>query len=290
MSTRGRSHSRLRTGVQVTLAATMLAAVVFAGYWSLSGGRWFIVRTPSMGMAAPVGTLLWVKPVEYSQLHVGDFITFRPPGSNTTYSHRIAAINADGTVSTKGDANGSRDPWLLSEANVIGRVQLHWWGAGWLIRAGPMLIIGGLLLWLLVRRYAALRWRLPLRIVGTAVLLSLSVFLLRPLVGAERIALTPSDGGVSATYVSTGLLPLRLAAVHGPHLNLVDGQTGSVFSPAGTGHGRILVTLAPNVPLWFWLALVLACFLPALITAAIGSWPESAGGHAAARRGLPLAA
>ena len=58
----------------------VMAALLFGVGWLVSGGRWMIVETPSMGTQAPVGSLLWVSHAEISTLQAGDFITFRPPG------------------------------------------------------------------------------------------------------------------------------------------------------------------------------------------------------------------
>jgi signal peptidase I len=275
---------RVRTCAAAAAVVVMLGLVVFAGYWAVTGGRWLIVRTPSMGMAAPVGTLLWVEPTTFSDIHVGDVISFHPPAETSTYSHRVHAINADGSLTTKGDANGSADPWKLTRTNIIGKVTMRWWAMGWLVRAAPILIIGGLGLWILIRRIRSRDWHLPVAIVGTALMLSLSVFILRPLVGAQRIALVPAEVGVSATYVSTGLLPLRLQAVGGGHVHLSTGQLGTVVNNHADTHGRYPITLRPDVPWWWWAVLVLACFLPAIGTTVFGPRSRRPPAHAA---GLP---
>jgi signal peptidase I len=275
----GTGSQRVRTAVWILFVGALLASVAFAGLWTLDGGRWYIVRTPSMGTAAPVGTLLWVQPVDYSSIHVGDFITFQPPGSTTTYSHRVVAIETDATLRTKGDANSAPDTWTLTKANVIGKVEMRWWGVGWLVRAAPIVIGGALLLWLLVARFAPRLWRSPVAIVGAAVLVSVSTFVLRPLVGAERIALIPAADGVRATYISTGLLPLHLRAAGGAQVELRNGQIGSVFTNHTGASGRVLINLDPNIAWWFWICLVGVCFLPAMTTSLFGSRPLRVPSH-----------
>src|SRR6201999_6147 len=106
--------------------------LVFAGGWWLDGGRWVRVETPSMGRVAPVGTLLWIKPVPFHELRVGDLITFHPPGEAQTYSHRVYRVNADHTITTKGVIPGP-DPWRLTARDIVGRVEMRWWGAGWIV-------------------------------------------------------------------------------------------------------------------------------------------------------------
>jgi signal peptidase I len=273
--------SRARTVVCAAMLGLLLTSVAIGGYWQATGGRWYVVRTPSMGAAAPVGTLLWVKPVDFATLHVGDFISFKPPGSSVTYSHRIAAVAVDGTLRTKGDANSIPDAWRLTSADVVGQVEARWWGAGWLIRAAPVLILGGFLLWLTIVKLTPSRWHLPLAVVGVSVILSAAIFLFRPLVSAERTALTPTSNGVTATYVSTGLLPLRLHAVGGGSVDLRDGQSGSVSS-GQAARGRFSVTLAPKIIWWWWLVLVFVCFAPAIGSAVRTARRAPLGRHRAA--------
>jgi hypothetical protein len=270
-----------RSVVCAAMLGMLLTSVAIGGYWKASGGRWYVVRTPSMGAAAPIGTLLWVKPVDFATLHVGAFISFKPPGSSITYSHRIAAVAADGTLRTKGDANSIPDAWRLTSANVVGAVEARWWGVGWLMRAAPILIVGAFLLWLTIMKLTPPRWHLPLAVVGVSVLVSVAIFIFRPLVSAERTALAPSSKGVTATYVSTGLLPLRLHAVGGSSVDLRDGQSGSVSSSNEAARGRFSVTLAPKIIWWWWLMLVFGCFLPAITTAVRGAVKAPGGRHRA---------
>lgn len=260
-----RTAHRVRSMAGLLLVLGLLGALLYAGYWSLQGGRWFVVQTPSMGTAAPVGTLVWVEPVRYTDIHVGDVITFRPHHSPVEYTHRVHSIDPAGALHTKGDANGSPDPWTLTAPNVVGRVTARWWGVGWLVRAAPILFGGGLLLVGLTTRLVPRRNRQPILVMGVATLVSVSVWLYRPLTGAAQISMLPTGGGLSATYVSTGILPLRLQATGGSHVDLRSGQTGSVV----TGHasdGRLSVTLHPLTHWWWWLVLGAVCFAPAALS------------------------
>jgi hypothetical protein len=268
----------LRTVLAGAFVVVTLGIVVFAGYWAITGGRWYVVKTPSMGTAAPVGTLLWVQPTKITDLHVGEFITFHPPHSTLTYSHRVFALNSDGTVSTKGQITAP-DPWKLTAADIVGKVDMRWWGMGWLVRAAPLLIIGGLAVWFGLRRFASPQWRLPVAVVGTAVLLCIAVVVLHPLTRAERLSSVAEGSGGRATYISTGLLPLRLDAGHGAHVDLRDGQVGSVLSTHVDRHGLAPVALRPHISWSFWLVLVLTCFLPALWTVFVGARSVAPGRH-----------
>lgn len=253
------------------LVAVLVSFVAFCLLWRAEGGRWERVETPSMGTVAPVGSLLWVKPVDFDSLEPGDFITFRPPGSDgATYSHRVYQRYADGTISTKG-VIPAPDPWRLRAGDVVGSVRMHWWGAGWIITAAPVLIVGGLIV-AGIRSILKRSWRLPATILLGSLVLTVAITWYRPFINAEQLAFAPSahGGGADATYVGTGLLPVRLQAHDGPHVDLRDGEVGTVHVSSVDKDGRLRITLKPAVPIWWWLILVLLCFVPALYSLLVG--------------------
>lgn len=248
-------------GVLVSLTVVMIG-------WRLQGGSWVRVETPSMGTTAPVGTLLWIKPVPFEDLRPGDLISFHPPGSKQTYSHLVSSVNADGTVSTHGKISG-QDPWRISEGQVIGRSALVWHGVGWLLVAAPVLVGGALLVWLLVRSARDRSWRIPLAVLGASVVITTAILVYRPLLGAEQISFRAEDGTARATYVGTGLLPVRLSTPQGGSVVLRPGEVGSVTDTTpdsvGAHANRFAVALGPAVPFSWWLVLIVLCFVPALV-------------------------
>jgi signal peptidase I len=266
-------HARRPWPIRIarTLMLTLLlglTALIF--FWAVIGGRWFIVETPSMGTAAPVGTLLWVRPVAYDSIRAGDFIVFHPPDSSQTFSHRVFAVNANGTLTTKGDINGAPDAWRLHASNVIGEVSMRWWDVGWLVWAAPILVVGSLALWMLVTRFTVAKFRVPVATVGAALLIAGSIYVLKPLVRAVRISFLPVAHGARATYVSTGLLPLHLATNDSRYVDLKDGVVGSLLVKSANRFGRYTVHLSPHLSTWFWATLSLICFVPVLYVLAVG--------------------
>jgi len=251
--------------------AVVAGFAVLCVAWRVEGGRWERVETPSMGTVAPVGTLLWIKPVAFDTLEPGDFITFRPPGSHgQTYSHRVLAREPDGRITTKGVLSAP-DPWRLGSDDVVGSVRMRWWGAGWLVAAAPMLL-GGAVLVALAVRLARPHWKAPVLLVAVAVVLSAAISWYRPLVNAEQLAFAPvPGGGADATYVGTGLLPIRLTAHDGPSVVMRAGQVGTVHVRTADAGGKLRVTLAPAIPWWWWAVLVGACFVPAGASSLSGS-------------------
>jgi len=247
----------------VAITAT-LALVAFTGYWRLQGGRVLIVTSPSMGTVAPVGTLLWTTSTSVEDLHVGDVITFRPPANFGThiYTHRIIDIRAGGAITTKGDINAAADPWVLHSRDVLGVVAMRWWVMGWLVKGLPILIIGAILLGVLLTRFTHRDWRVPLATCGSAFLIALTIFVLKPLTRAEQVSFVPHATEAQATYVATGILPMRISEAGGRHTDLRPGELGSVVT--STNHaGRFSVHLALWMSPWWW-ALLALWFIPPL--------------------------
>jgi hypothetical protein len=266
--TRTHASSRLRppSGIGARLVAVALVAIVvgLAG-WRLHGGGWERVETASMGTQAPVGTLLWVAPADFASLRPGDLITFRPPGTDATYSHLVRSINADGTISTQGRITAP-DPWRLHAQDLLGRVVWSWKGVGWLVLAAPLLVLGGLVVTLASRQARDRDLRVAIALIGAACVIALCLVVYRPLTRADQISFVPVAGGARATYVSTGLLPVRITGSGGHSVVLSDGQIGSVLATTRTGgtHHRFAVSVRPDIPWTWWLAVVGACFVPIL--------------------------
>ena len=247
----------------VPAAVLVIAAIAFYS----SGGRWFVVETPSMATAAPVGTLVLTQPA--TDLAVGDVITFHPPTSPAqVYTHRIVAVSPDG-ISTRGDLNGAADPWLLSRADVVGRAVALLPVLGWAVRALPLLLLGVVVLWLVSASVASATTRASVRIAGVPLIVSAIVFVLKPLVAITVLATTVDEVEVSASVVSTGILPIRVHTSSGAHLDLTSGESGVLTVPAGIDdYYRILTDL--NLPLLGWIAFAAVCALPLLWVLVVG--------------------
>lgn len=105
--------------VIVIILALLLAGVRVVGL------QVFTVLSGSMEPTYHVGSLIYVKSVDYRDLETGDVITFMM-NETTVATHRIAGIvpdEEDPTVlryRTKGDANDVEDGSLVHYKNVIG--------------------------------------------------------------------------------------------------------------------------------------------------------------------------
>lgn len=104
--------------------SAVLLAIALVGV-RLVGFKVFTVLSGSMEPAYPVGSLIYVKKVDYTKLKSGDVITFMLD-ENTVATHRIVEVVPDEEnpsvlrFRTKGDANDSEDGQLVHYKNVIG--------------------------------------------------------------------------------------------------------------------------------------------------------------------------
>jgi len=109
----------------VSVALVAILAIVGARLFGYSP---HVMYGGSMGSAAPLGSVAFIEDVPAESLNVGDVIVFRPPSSGEARDpvmHRIVSIEeVDGqrVFSTKGDANGSADPWELRLTGEGGRL------------------------------------------------------------------------------------------------------------------------------------------------------------------------
>ncbi len=108
----------------VLVALAVLLALALAGV-RLVGLQVFTVLSGSMEPTYHVGSLIYVKDVDYKELKAGDVITFMLD-EDTVATHRITQVVPDENepdtlrYRTKGDANDAEDGSLVHYKNVIG--------------------------------------------------------------------------------------------------------------------------------------------------------------------------
>ncbi|MGH9062098.1 MAG: signal peptidase I, partial [Acidimicrobiales bacterium] len=112
------------------LARTYLALLGGLAFWSvapaLAGWHSTVVLTGSMRPLVQPGDVLVYQPVRAAQLRVGQIALVRNPAHpGSLLSHRVAAVNADGTITTKGDANHQADSTPVPAGDVIGLGRLE---------------------------------------------------------------------------------------------------------------------------------------------------------------------
>ena len=263
---------RLTHGIPFVAVAILVAV---ATMFHLHGGRWLDVKTPSMGQAAPVGTLLLIQPfAPTDHLTVGDIIAFHPPTSpKETYAHRVVAIDADGTIHTRGDINDIDDPWRLHHSDLIGIVAARLWNLGYIIRMLPLLVLGAVVIYAATGYHKIIRHdhTTPARILGYSVLVSLALYIYKPLVRVALITQTTNNGTTTTTVVPTGLIPVTVHAIHGTTTDLRPGHVGTVTTGKADTTGHYHIALTPHLNHIAWITLAILCLTPLLTAILIGT-------------------
>lgn len=248
-------------------AASLVAVLVaLAAAW-VAGLRVFVVESPSMGTAAPVGSLVVGQAGRAAS--VGDLITFRPPEAGSTpYTHRVVAATGAG-LTTRGDVNGAADPWVVRPSMVIARATAVIPAVGWLIKSAPLLL-GALVIAQVVGlfvRAPATRW--SIRTAALALAVAAIAWTMKPFSGFVLLNSAASPEGMRTRVVSTALLPIRVSAVHGGHVDLTSGQVGLLLMPRGAG-GHVTMAAQLDLDPLGWGVVALVCLAPVFAVLAAG--------------------
>ncbi|QNE46561.1 signal peptidase I [Glaciihabitans sp. INWT7] len=107
---------RLRLALACVIPLLVAVAFVLAATGALPY-KLYVVHTGSMSPTIPSRSAVIVREHQY---RVGQPIAFLADG--TVITHRLMSINADGTITTKGDANETPDPWQVRTGAIIGGV------------------------------------------------------------------------------------------------------------------------------------------------------------------------
>lgn len=259
-------------GVAVLLGALLLAAAVWRG----TGGRWMTIETASMGEAAPVGTLVLTRPTTAGALHAGDIVSFRTP-TGATYTHRVVRVK-HGVVRTKGDVNGTVDPYRTTDDDLVGKVVARWWPIGFVLRALPYLLVLSALGWFLTGRLRRGPVRTALRLLGASLLIAGIAVIQHPLVGVQVASARHEDGVTTANVVSTGVFPIAVHATGGADAHLSAGELGTVEGRHLDAHQRLPLHAAPHLRGWWLVAVILVCAAPLIAALWLGRRARVAGG------------
>lgn len=98
--------------------AVVAVAILLAGV-RVVGITPYAVLSGSMEPAFPVGSMIYVKAVDPSEVQVGDAITFYL-AEDTIATHRVIEVTGEG-FHTKGDANDTPDAGTVTPDRLIGK-------------------------------------------------------------------------------------------------------------------------------------------------------------------------
>lgn len=266
----------LRTTARTSVVVlSVLTIVALALIWRHDGGRWFIVETPSMGTEAPRGSLLLTKPTTVANTNVGDFVTFTSPTSDTVFSHRVTEVTETG-LHTQGDVNAVPDAWTITDQELIGEVVFHAQGAGWALRALPILIIAFIVIWVATTRLARTR-RTQARLLGLSAAVAVVGYIHKPWVGLAKLGQSAPGGESSDLFmevISTGILPINVSREGGdPSRALHNGDTATIRFPDAADNTDYFISSHLDLNIWWWLGVALVCFAPLLWVLIVGLPP-----------------
>jgi signal peptidase I len=127
----------------------------------LLGWHPYVVKSGSMEPRINVGDIVLASPDHDPKTLLGHVTVFQDPAlPGNIKSHRVIALNPDGTMTTKGDANPTADPVPVHAAQVrgIGRLLVRWAGLPliWAM-TGQLLFLGLFLLVVLASAVAVAR-------------------------------------------------------------------------------------------------------------------------------------
>lgn len=116
----------LRTVLNAVVALSLIGIIAFFGLPRVMGWDLVVVLSGSMEPALPVGSVIFVRPVQPDTIQPGDIITYRVGGNEKSFvTHRVVEVQGAGSTiafRTKGDANDNLDDGLVPAHAVKGQV------------------------------------------------------------------------------------------------------------------------------------------------------------------------
>jgi len=94
-------------GFLVLIVGALGAAVLATRLFGMS---YILVAGGSMEPTIPYGSVAITREVDAARVEVGDIIVYTDPRSGAITTHRVVAIQDDGRLVTRGDANNVDDP------------------------------------------------------------------------------------------------------------------------------------------------------------------------------------
>lgn len=100
--------------------------------------RLFVIGSDSMFPALKKGDVILTKAVD--QYQIGDMVAYQISNTSTIVTHRVVAIQQNKSIyQTKGDNNQIKDPFAVSQSQVVGKVILTVPKVGWLTLTGQLI-------------------------------------------------------------------------------------------------------------------------------------------------------
>ena len=138
-----------------------------------------------------------------------------------------------------------------------------------MIKSAPLLL-GALVLAQVIGlfvRAPATRW--SIRTAALAVAVAVIAWTMKPFSGFVLLNSLSTPSGMRTTVVSTALLPIRVSAMDGGHVDLASGQVGRLLIPRGSG-GHVTMAAQLDLDPLGWALVALLCLLPVIAVLVVG--------------------
>ena len=236
----------------LTLVGLLLISVIL-------GYRYLTVVSPSMGETAPVGSLV-VTTNKIEDLSIGDIVSYHR--GSRIYTHRIVEIDKDRNYITKGDLNSVNDSVPLKRHEIIGKSIFIGKYLGWIWSALPILLIGMVVVYFIscLKRIKD-EWRWPVRIVGYALVIVITTFIINPWLRVESLKFEVADKGVDISIVNTGVFPLS----DDEGGRFYAGQVRTVHTEQLDDKGRFIYLPRPSLGFWGVVFVIIWCMTPTVM-------------------------
>lgn len=112
---------------KIIIIIPLVAAImiVFLPFLFTLDNQLMVITSDSMLPVLKVNDLIIVKPSSIEEIKEGDIITFESHMEFGIVAHRAVEVyekNDEIMIKTKGDYNPKKDPWTVSDSDLIGKV------------------------------------------------------------------------------------------------------------------------------------------------------------------------
>lgn len=141
------------TSVIAIVALWFIGVTLVPKLFGLSG---YYVKTESMEPTIPIGSVVYVKKIDFSDIKVDDVLTFQSQDTQKRFTHRVVKIDKKNMLLyTRGDANNVNDPEPTQYERVLGKVRLYIPVVGYVVmavtsRMGMVVTAAVVIVWLSV--------------------------------------------------------------------------------------------------------------------------------------------
>ncbi len=249
----------------ITVSIVLIVLALLWTSWYFIGGHLYMVSTPSMGMVAPVGSLVISPPNNNSELKVGQVAVFKVPDSNVIYIHRLYKKLPNGSFETKGDLEQVPDPWTITKQDIVGINPTIIPALGWVYKLAVWFFVGSAIILVGSMFIANHHYRHRFYIVCVIVLIIVPILIYKPLVRGYILNSTYANNTAKVALVNTGIFPAYYHTYGTSNVYAAPGQVIVIsknYSQTKSNFHRIPINITVAINWWIVLILSIVCAVP----------------------------